>query len=225
VDPRLQRLLGAWNALVFATWSVGPFLAVGDVLWARGWAHLLLLPACLTGHRAYAGRRNPELLRRRRRIGAGTKIWDLWWNVLFWPLMAGIAVGAGLDARRHPPLPGWTWAAGAALLVAGIALSAAAFAANPFFEGTVRIQTEVGQHPVDAGPYGWIRHPGYAGLVLWALATPLLLGSARAFLPAATAATWVVFRTALEDRTLRHELPGYLEYAGRVRWHLLPGVW
>ncbi len=223
--PGVRRALWAWNLLVFLAWGVAPFLAAGHALWPRGWAHLGLLLACAAGHRAHVSRRNPALLRRRRRIGPGTKTWDLWWNALFWPLMAIIAVVAGLESRRGPTLPAWTWFAGAALLVAGFALSAAAFAANPFFEGTVRIQPEVGQVPVDTGPYRRIRHPGYAGLVLWALATPLLLGSGLAFVPALVAAAWVALRTALEDATLRRELPGYVAYAGRVRWRLLPRLW
>ena len=57
------------------------------------------------------------------------------------------------------------------------------------------------------------------------LATPLLLGSWWAFVPAVFTVAWLVLRTVLEDGTLRRELPGYEEYAGRVRWRLLPGVW
>lgn len=70
-----------------------------------------------------------------------------------------------------------------------------------------------------------VRHPGYLGLVLWALASPFLLLSARALFPAALAAAWVVMRTALEDALLRRELPGYAEYARRVRFRLVPGAW
>jgi protein-S-isoprenylcysteine O-methyltransferase Ste14 len=221
----VERSLGTWNALVFLAWAAGPFFAAGDAGWPRGWAHLLTLAACVVIHRGYVTRRDPDLLRRRRRIGAGTRGWDLWWNALFWPLMAAIAVAAGLDARRGAGLAVWSWPVGAALLAVGFALSAAAMAVNPFFEGTVRIQSEAGHHPVEAGPYARIRHPGYAGLVLWACATPLLLGSARAFAAALVAAAWVVLRTALEDAMLRRELPGYLGYAGRVRWRLVPGLW
>jgi len=222
-----QRLLSAWSLAVFAGWLLGPFLAAGSARWARGWAHLALLAACLAGHRALVARRNPALLRRRRRIGPGTPGWDLWWNAAFWPLMAAVAVAAGLEARRGPPGAGWAWAwpAGLALVAGGFALSAAAMAANPFFEGTVRLQPEAGQRPVDAGPYARLRHPGYAGLVLWALGTPLLLGSALAVPPALLAAGWVALRTALEDRLLRRGLPGYAGYAARVRFRLVPGLW
>jgi len=225
--PPAQRLLAAWNLLVLALWLAGPFLAAGDPWWARGWAHLALLAACWAGHRAFVARRNPMLLERRRRIGPGTQRWDLLWNAAFWPLMAAIAVTGGLGARGRSPGPAWAWAwpAGAALVAAGFALSAVAMAANPFFEGTVRIQLEAGQRPISAGPYARIRHPGYAGLSLWALGTPLLLGSALAVPPALAAAAWVALRTALEDRLLLRELPGYAEYAARVRSRLVPFGW
>ena len=35
----------------------------------------------------------------------------------------------------------------------------------------------------------------------------------------------VVWRTAMEDRILRHELPGYEEFAANTRYRLIPGVW
>ena len=106
-----------------------------------------------------------------------------------------------------------------------MALSAAAMAVNPYFEGTARIQGDLGQRVVDAGPYRRVRHPGYAGLALWPLSAPMLLLSRWAFAPGALAAAWVVLRTALEDRMLRRGLTGYADYARRVRWRLLPGVW
>jgi len=97
--------------------------------------------------------------------------------------------------------------------------------ANRFFSGVVRIQNERGHSVVSDGPYRWVRHPGYAGGFIGDLALPLLLGSAWAFIPAALTAGAVVLRTALEDRTLQAELPGYREYAQRTRFRLLPGVW
>ena len=54
---------------------------------------------------------------------------------------------------------------------------------------------------------------------------PLALGSYTALIPTVLAAVALVVRTALEDRTLQRELPGYKEYAGRVRYRLFPGLW
>lgn len=218
------RALRAWSSAVLAAWVVAPFVVAGTLRWAAGWVHLGALAAGLALHRAWVARRNPAVLARRRALGPGTKPWDLAWNALHWPLLAAAGVAAGLEyGDGGASLPPAAWGGGLALLGAGLALSARAMAVNPFFEATVRLQP--GQRVVDAGPYRRLRHPGYAGLVLWALATPLLLRS-RAALPfAALDAAWIVLRTALEDATLRRELPGYADYARRVRARLVPGIW
>jgi protein-S-isoprenylcysteine O-methyltransferase Ste14 len=96
---------------------------------------------------------------------------------------------------------------------------------NRFFSGMVRIQTDRGHRVVSSGPYRWIRHPGYAGALLTYLATPLLLDSSWAMIPAVLTAMLLLYRTRLEDATLRAELPGYSEYARRLRSRILPGVW
>jgi protein-S-isoprenylcysteine O-methyltransferase Ste14 len=89
----------------------------------------------------------------------------------------------------------------------------------------VRIQTDRGHQVVSSGPYRWIRHPGYAGALLTYLTTPLFLDSGWSFLPTVFIMILLVIRTALEDRTLQKELPGYAEYARRVQYRLLPGIW
>ena len=96
---------------------------------------------------------------------------------------------------------------------------------NPFFEKTVRIQTERGHRVIDTGPYAFVRHPGYLGFFGWCLSAPLLLGSWWAFVPAVLSVVDLVVRTALEDRTLREELEGYEAYSNRVPHRLLPGIW
>jgi protein-S-isoprenylcysteine O-methyltransferase Ste14 len=96
---------------------------------------------------------------------------------------------------------------------------------NAFFSCTVRIQEERGHVVVSEGPYRYVRHPGYVGFIVSGLVTPIVLDSLWALVPAALAASLLVFRTSLEDSTLRKELSGYDEYAGRVRYRLLPGVW
>jgi protein-S-isoprenylcysteine O-methyltransferase Ste14 len=78
---------------------------------------------------------------------------------------------------------------------------------------------------VTDGPYRIVRHPGYAGALLGLVLLPLLLDSAWSFIPAALLTVGVIIRTALEDRTLHAELPGYAEYAQKTRYRLIPGVW
>ena len=73
--------------------------------------------------------------------------------------------------------------------------------------------------------------PGLDGMALAlqlrrrGIATPLILGSFWALVPAGIAALLLIGRTALEDRLLLRELPGYMAYAQAVRYRLLPGVW
>ena len=122
-------------------------------------------------------------------------------------------------------MPPWAWLPGIAVWLAGNVLFTWAMGVNPFFEKTVRIQTERGHRVIDTGPYAFVRHPGYLGFFGWALATRLLLGSGWAMVPALLTVAGLVVRTALEDRTLQAELAGYAEYAQRVRFRLVPGLW
>lgn len=206
-------------------WIAALFLAAGTIRWTAGWVYLAVVCAGLGLHRAFVAGRSPGLLERRNRIGAGTRAWDAAWLAIFWPLMLSAPVVAGVDTVRlgHRQLAAWLVLPGAGLFAAGMALSASAMVANPYFEGTARIQPD--QRVIEAGPYRRIRHPGYAGLVLWSLSAPLLLRSERALVPAVATAAWIVVRTALEDRMLRRELAGYDRYARRVRWRLIPGLW
>ena len=119
-----------------------------------------------------------------------------------------------------------------AVQVAALAVAGAAFfwvvwavSANRFFVPVIRIQTERGHQVVDHGPYRRVRHPGYAGMAIAIPASALALGSWWALLPALGAALLFVSRAAHEDRFLRHNLEGYEQYAARVRYRLLPGVW
>jgi len=98
-------------------------------------------------------------------------------------------------------------------------------ATNAHFESTVRIQKERGHQVCEAGPYRFVRHPGYGGMIFMYMGMPLILGSWWAFIPVFMIIMLVFIRTALEDRTLQRELSGYSEYARKTRFRLLPGVW
>lgn len=161
-------------------------------------------------------------------MGEGTKRWDRACLTLFGLSYFGTPVVAALDARGGPTptMPAWLWVPGVLLFAFHLVTVAWAMSANPHFEKTVRIQHDRGHRVIDTGPYQFVRHPGYMSTIVgFALASPLLLLSWWAFVPAAACAACLVARTALEDRTLRTELPGYEEYAQRTRYRLLPGIW
>jgi protein-S-isoprenylcysteine O-methyltransferase Ste14 len=107
----------------------------------------------------------------------------------------------------------------------GMAITIWAQAVNRFFEPGVRIQTERGHHVVDTGPYAIIRHPGYFAACILFAGTALSLGSWWALGPTAVVVLLLLLRTAWEDRTLKAELPGYADYAQRVRFRWVLGLW
>lgn len=212
--------------MVLVAWVLAPFVCARTMAWVVGWLYVGVVAAGALAEARHVARCNPALRARRRRIGPGTKAWDLAWNALFWPLMASIDVVAGLQyGREGYAMSVSLWPLGLVLVGSGFFLSAWAMGANPYFEATVRIQADLGQRVFEGGPYRFLRHPGYLGLALWALGTPLLLLSTWSIAAALVAASWIVLRTGLEDAMLRGGLPGYAEYASRTRSRLVPGVW
>jgi 2-dehydropantoate 2-reductase len=241
LDPQTEPVAEASSAIPVHWGAVAIALAVaatgglfaalllwpaGRLDWTLGWIYVGLTVAFMVVSWLCLQRWNPELIEARMRIGKGTKSWDKVWAALFAPAMIAMYVVAGLEARDgRASLPESLWLPGLVVFVAGSALLLWPMVVNPFFEKTVRIQTERGHRVIDTGPYAYLRHPGYLGLASWFVATPLLLLSAWSFLPALLALIGLVIRTALEDRMLRNELAGYREYAARVRFRLIPGVW
>ena len=143
------------------------------------------------------------------------------------PTMLAIPIVAALDDGRYHwlPVPWWGCVLGYALLITGMVGLTWAESVNKFFEPTVRIQTDRGHRVIDSGPYAIVRHPGYVSGFLVFLGMPLSLGSLWALIPAILLCLLLVVRTIWEDQTLREELAGYEEYAQRVRYRLIPGVW
>jgi protein-S-isoprenylcysteine O-methyltransferase Ste14 len=167
----------------------------------------------------YIWRKNPEIFAARSRIQKGTKGWD---RVLFYVLQLLILAIFSVAGLTHG-LPIWPIIVGYVLLTVGMAGNAWVLSVNKFAEMTVRIQP--GQKVVDCGPYRIVRHPMYTAFFPLAGGMPLALGSYWALIPAALVVILLIVRTALEDRMLRRDLPGYKDYAGRVRYRLVPGVW
>jgi protein-S-isoprenylcysteine O-methyltransferase Ste14 len=200
------------------------FAAAGRLDWTLAWVYLagyvgVVVVTSLTV-------RDPELIAERGKIRADAKAWDKALTVLFSVSGLGMLLVAGLDERFgwSPPSPAGV-AAGLLTFVASDALVVWAMASNRFFSALVRIQADRGHAVATGGPYRLVRHPAYLGFIVSGFGAGLLLGSRWALVPAAVTALLLVVRTALEDRTLRSELPGYRDYAARVRYRLLPGAW
>jgi protein-S-isoprenylcysteine O-methyltransferase Ste14 len=200
------------------------FVLAGNLGWVWAWAYLgvqigilainaLIMPA--------------ELIAERGQPGENVKGWDKILTTLTGLPTLAVPIVAGLDERWgwSPPLALGIHLGGLALYALGMGLFSWAMVSNPFFSTAVRLQTDRGQTVASSGPYRYVRHPGYVGFAISYFGTALALGSLWAILPAGLVAGLLVVRTALEDRTLQDELPGYREYARRVRYRLAPGIW
>ena len=205
------------------------FISSGQLGWAMAWAYLVVFVAgqAIVGLILVPG--NPELAAERAQFKRDAPYnWDrpLTGIVsLFGPLATLIVAGLDVRFRGASQISFTLQLVAMAVVVMGSLLGAWAMAANRYFYGFVRIETERGHTVATGGPYRMVRHPGYAGGVLCDLAAPLMLGSLWALIPAGLTTCAIILRTALEDRTLRAELDGYEEYARQVRYRLLPGIW
>lgn len=169
---------------------------------------------------------DPELRNERVRPGPGGRSRQVRWLAL--PMLLSHLVITGLDVGRFGwsgPIPVAVQAAALVGYAAGMGLSLWAMAANRFFSPVVRIQAERGHRLVSTGPYALLRHPGYTGLIVGSLCGGIALGSWWSLVPLAPFVGMFLWRTAMEDRFLHEGLEGYVGYAGRVRYRLVPGLW
>lgn len=206
-----------------------PLFISGAWNWREAWVYAVTATLGFVLSRWLAAKRHPDILRERARSMElqDAKSWDRFLAPIMGLGSVVILIVAGLDK-----LFGWTSPfslpiKGAAFVVIllGYVLGTWALMENRFFSGVVRIQTDRGHQVVTTGPYRFIRHPGYVGVLWTYLALPFFLDSLWALIPAVLTLAASILRTALEDNTLQAELPGYKEYAQKTKYRLFPGIW
>ena len=169
-----------------------------------------------------------DLIEERMKPGPGTKWWDKVFYAFYIPAFFAIIIIGSLDGGRFgwtASLPVFVYISGYILYIFSMSIFLWAQQINRFFSSVVRIQHDRGHEVIQTGPYEYIRHPGYIGGILMAMSIALVLGSLWALIPAGAVAILLIIRTYLEDTSLQKELPGYADYARKVRYRLLPGVW
>jgi protein-S-isoprenylcysteine O-methyltransferase Ste14 len=205
------------------------FVSAGTLHWPAAWVFLAELGLLGYASGLWLAWTDPDLLRERmspfvqhdqqasdRKLMTIVSIAFVVW-LIFMPL----------DACRfgwsHVPL--WVrWIGGIAIAVS-LAIVQWTVLENRYAVVVVRVQRERGQHVISTGPYRFVRHPMYAGAILLFVGTPLLLGSLYGLIGAAIIIALFCYRITIEERTLRAELEGYTDYAARVPYRMIPGVW
>jgi len=219
-----------WARVIFVYLLI-PIILFGfsrDLAWTQAWLFSVMVFGTGIGGRVLAELKHPGLMVERQHVAQDVKGWD---KVLA-PLMAisiifPHVIVAGLDHYHGwtTPFPLWLQTLAGVLILLGYSFTIWALVENRFFSTLVRIQTDRGHTVCDSGPYRFIRHPGYAGDVFASFLITFLLGSWWVMVPAVLALIIAVIRTELEDSALISDLPGYQEYASRVRYRLIPGLW
>jgi protein-S-isoprenylcysteine O-methyltransferase Ste14 len=169
-----------------------------------------------------------ELLTERAKPGEGSKKWDKVLLGLSFLITISMYIVAGLDSGRYHWSPHFHWS----LPVAGIFFTASgqllflfAQKQNKFFSSTVRIQTEREHTVCETGLYRFVRHPAYLGSIIQSVGFPLLFVSLWSIIPVSFLIILQIIRTFMEDKTLKKELTGYLEYSRKTRYKIIPYVW
>ena len=205
------------------------FVPAGTIDWRRGWIFMGEMVLFSAASVAWLAKYDPGLLKERlgSPIQKGQTFWDKVVMLMMIVIWYGWIVLMALDVKRWhlSEAPDWATYTGAVLIPLGFLAVLRTFRENSFAAPVVKIQEERGQKVIDTGPYAVVRHPMYAGAFLYLLGTPLVLGSwiGLAVLPAIMGL--LILRIFIEEAALRKGLPGYSEYATRVRYRLVPGVW
>lgn len=214
--------------LVF--FSASLFFSAGRFDWTMGWFYIVLNAISMIANSLILLLLHPDLLAERVKgvDRSNKKDWDrplAGIMTFFGPIIICIISGFNLRMQWLPRFPFWLQVAGIFLAIIGCMISGWAIASNRFFYGFMRIAKEAGHSVSKHGAYKVVRHPGYLGAILVNLATPLILNSLWAFIPAAITILAVIIRTSLEDKTLLRELEGYLDYSTSVPFRLIPLIW
>lgn len=221
---------GIWLLLIIVfVLPFSPLLITQRWNWWEAWLYGGILVLGFIVSRVLAARRHPDILAERANFMRkdNTKPWDrilaplVALGSLLIPLTAGLEALNGSLVLFGLPVK----MVAILLLLAGFIWGSYALWENRFFSGTVRIQTERGHTVVSSGPYRFMRHPGYFGSVVSFLVSPFILDSLWAFIPVIFLIMTLIIRTRLEDQVLQNELEGYSDYAKKVHYRLIPGVW
>ena len=219
----IKRVIVTWVAL-----SASLFLAAGRLNWPIAWLYVILWFVPGFTVMLILSRQNPDLLAERAMRHRDAQVWEKHIYQAYTLTTFSTIVVAGLDAGRFQ----WSVAMPLGFQITGIVLYLAmhglagwAMLTNTYHSTASRIQSDRSQKVVTSGPYRYLRHPTYLATAIAWISMPFFLGSWWALIPSGFASLVMIVRTALEDHLLQKRLPGYAEYARRVRYRLLPGIW
>jgi protein-S-isoprenylcysteine O-methyltransferase Ste14 len=211
-----------------AIMSAAFFGSAGTLDWPEAWIYMILQYSFSMMLGIWLKKHNPSLLRDRMAFLKPTaKAWDkvilLISTIAFIPYL----ILPGLDAVRFQwsSVPLLVKAVGFIGIILSFMLVFWVMRENTFLSRIVEIQKEKGHRVITTGPYQYVRHPMYFGVIVLFFSIPVALGSLLGLIPSGALTLLILIRTVLEDKTLREELEGYNSYTEKVRYKIIPGIW
>jgi protein-S-isoprenylcysteine O-methyltransferase Ste14 len=204
------------------------FVSAGTLHWPAAWVFLGTNAILGLGCGLWLAKTDPALLAERMRptMQDGQPAADKKFMLAFGFAALIWLVTIGLDRRLHgSDVPLSLQALGLAMLLLCTGFIMWVLRENSFAAPVVKVQAERGHHVVSTGPYAFVRHPMYSGIVLFFIGVPLLLGSWWGVALSPLFVVLFAIRSRIEERALIAGLPGYADYAARVHYRLLPGLW
>jgi protein-S-isoprenylcysteine O-methyltransferase Ste14 len=204
------------------------FASAGTLDWPAAWVFLVVSaiigPAC----GLWLAKTDPALLAERLRptFQADQPAADKKFMLAFAVATLIWLVAIGLDRRAQASdVPLVLHVLGLAMYLLSTALIMWVFRANSFAAPVVKVQAERHHRVISTGPYAFVRHPMYSGVMLFFVGVPLLLGSWWGLAIAPVFVVLFAIRAGIEEHALVEGLPDYADYAARVRYRLVPGLW
>jgi protein-S-isoprenylcysteine O-methyltransferase Ste14 len=218
----------AWLSLAVLALVMGfvLFVTAGTVRYWQGWTYLAVFFASSALLTIFVIRRDPALLERRMSGGPTAEKRTTQKIIMVFTALSffGLLIVPGLDRRYGwSDVPIFAVLAGDLMLAAGFYCILLVYKENTFASATIEVAAD--QKVISTGPYAIIRHPMYAGGLLYLLGTPLGLASYWGFIPLAAFLPFLIWRILDEERLLHKQLRGYADYQTKVRYRLLPGIW
>jgi protein-S-isoprenylcysteine O-methyltransferase Ste14 len=210
----------------FVLFGLALFLPAGTFNYWQAWLFIAVFAATGAVPSIYWARRRPEVLRRRMNAGpaAETRVAQkiIVTGIQLW--FFGVLVVSAFDHRF-----GWSQVSipvvllGDVLVVVGLGIALLVVQQNSYASANITVETD--QQLVTTGLYGLVRHPMYFGLLIMTAGIPLALGSYWGLLGIIPGVIVLAYRILDEEKMLRQELDGYVDYTQKVHSRLVPYVW
>ena len=215
-------------SVAFVAMSAAFFGSAGTLAWLQAWLYMIIQFLFWTVTAVWMKKHNPQLLKERMVfLKPAAKNWDKIIIVISTAVFVPYLLVPGLDAVRYrwSTVPPAVAVLGFVGVIFALFVMAWVIRVNAYLTRFVEVQRERGHKVITSGPYQYVRHPMYAGLIILLYSIPVALGSLWTLIPASILTLLFVIRTYLEDQTLHEDLEGYNSYSTKVKYRLLPGVW